>query len=129
MEVKIMKKQLLLLLSLGLCFVPATAHPEQSSYFSIINRGVSALIDTTLVVSAVGSGACAALLYMDAYTLREGLPLPLRWAFSYTNGPEIKSWLEANSIFFAGVSVTALSILLLKKLAWEKTPQNTSAQT
>ncbi len=120
-----MKKKLLLsILTLaGMCTSPIVAHQEQQSWLNTSKQGISMATDAGLALSTIWLAVSAIGAYRLSEISKETIPWALQKLTGYVN-PELKigQAVQAELIIlgFAGGSLSALSLLLLKKLSWEK---------
>ena len=134
---KILKKSFaaLVLLSLSICSTPLTSQQEQQSWFSRSTQSMydhrSEIVDATLALSAVWLAVGAVGAYRLSSVTETAVPKWLHGVLDWVKffSLEERVQLELSSIGCAGGSLSALSLLLLKKLSWEKNTSNTSNQT
>ena len=126
-----LKKTLLALLFLsfiGLNLqITASAEKPQKSWFGRSTQFVcdhtSKAVDATLALSTVWCAVGAVGAYRLSEISKETIPWAFKKIAEYANpGLEMEQAMQAEIIIlcFAGGSLSALSLLLLKKLSWEK---------
>jgi len=133
------KKLLLALLFLsfsGLNVQIAASAEKQQSWFGkstqVIYDHTSEIADITLALSAVWLAVGAIGTYRLANVPEKSIPVVLHTVLSWFTdifNIEEKIQLEFTGLGCAGGSLSALSLLLLKKLSWEKKQNNLSPKT
>ncbi len=123
-----MKKKLLLSVFIlaSMCNVPVAADQKPQSWFSKAKQSISdhksEIADTTLVLSAVWLAVGAVGAYRLSSAPTNSVPKWLGQVLGLINifNLEQQIQFELTSLGCAGGSLSALSLLMLKKLSWEK---------
>jgi len=116
-----------LLISSALCSLPIAAEysqkqPSPQQHTNILYQYKSEIADTALVLTAVWCAVYATGSYRLSRIPETSIPEWVKSILSYTAPFSLENQirLELMSIGCAGGSLSALSLLLLKKLSWEK---------
>jgi len=113
------------LICLGIGFSPLMAADQipQRGPLGKIYECRSEIADTALVLSAIWLGIAAVGSYRLTKVPEKTLPTLIKWALDYTQpviNLEQAVQLEMTALGCIGGSLSAWTLLLLKKLSWEK---------